>query len=125
MDFRKGGYQPGVAFIGADHQRAGFGNRVIGSGDAHISGEYFSRSSLRATFTSALNIGGLLHLGFLAEEVGDLFLGQVQGWHDHMRRRLMGELNDPFAEIGLHLPECHAWQDACSGGSPQSPWTLT
>ncbi len=33
--------------------------------------------------------------------LGDLFLGHVNGRHHHVRRRLLGELNDPLAQVGL------------------------
>jgi hypothetical protein len=41
----------------------------------------------------------IFHL--LAEDVGDFFLGHVNGRHHHVRRGLSRQLNDPLAQVGL------------------------
>ncbi len=47
------------------------------------------------------DVGRLACFHFLAEDLGDFLLRHVDGRHHHVRRRLAGELDDPFAKIGF------------------------
>ena len=64
----------------------------------------FGRSLPRANFTSfGISAAGPSST-LLAENLGNLLLGHVDGGHHHVRGRLAGKLDDPLAQIGLvHL----------------------
>ena len=49
----------------------------------------------------ARDVGAEPLVDFLAEDLGHLFLGQVDGRHHHVRRALSHKLDDPLAQVGL------------------------
>ena len=70
------------------------------------------RSLPRANFTSFGMSGFWPSSTCSLKTVGDFFLGHVDGGHDHVRRRLSGELNDPLAQIGFAELRCRPLRDA-------------
>ncbi len=105
MDLRQNLRQIAVALVGDDDAGAGLGDQEIGAGDADIGGEEFRPQDLARLVGEGarlLEVARRVEIGVRrAEGVGDLFLEEVDGRRDDMARRLVAELNDVFAEIGL------------------------
>ena len=106
MDARQDLRQVAVALVGDDDRGAGLGDEEVGAGDADV-GLRGSARAARARASSSSAAGSLRsrsgrQLGVDAAEVRlDLLLGQVHRRRDDVARRLVAELDDVFAEVGL------------------------
>ncbi len=93
--------QARIAFVGDDDEAAGFGDGDVGAGDAHLGVEELGAQLAARELHQLGDVGRLALFDLVAEDVGDFFLGHVDGGHDHVRRRLSGQLNDPLAQVGF------------------------
>ena len=105
MDARQGLGQIAVALIGDDDAGPGLGHQEIGAGDADIGGEKL-RTQHRTRFVAELarldkRPFRVERAMFGAERVGDLLLHQMDGRCDQMARRLVSQLDDVLAKVGL------------------------
>ncbi len=75
--------------------------RDVGAGDAHVGAEKLGAQLIAGHLHQARDVGRepLAHL--LAEDLGHLLLGHVDGRHHHVRGPLPSELDDPLAQVGL------------------------
>ena len=83
----------------------------------------FVRSFAAGELHQLRDVGRLARFDLFAEDVGDLFLGHVDGRHHHVRRGLAGELNDPLAEVGLADLDAGLLEMLDSDGFPPRPST--
>ena len=104
VDAGKGRHQAGVALVGDDDEAAGFRHGDVGARDPHVRLQELGAELGAGELHQLGDVRGLTRLHLLAEDLGDLLLGHVDGWHHHVRRRLVGELDDPLAQVRLvHL----------------------
>ncbi len=101
VDARQGGDQAGIAFVGDDDDAAGVGDGDVCAGDAHVSVEKLGAQLAAGELDQLGDVGLLTLLDILAENLGNLLLGHMDGGHDHVRGALAGKLNDPLAQVGL------------------------
>ena len=97
--------QVAVALVGDDDRRAGLGDEEIRAGDADVGGEKAvaqNGARLAEQRLVLLEIAVLRQMRVHAAEVRlDLFLGKVHRRHDDVRRQLVADLHQIFAEVGL------------------------
>ena len=95
--------QIGVALVGAHHHGAGFSNGEIHARNGHLSGQELGPQVLAGGFGEAL---GVVFTFFGAqvrvERVAHVLLFQVDGGQHNVAGRLVPELNNPLAQIGVH-----------------------
>src|SRR5581483_8508108 len=100
---RQRGAEIGIAFVRADDDSAGLRDCEVHSGQAGVRGEELLAQVLPRRFGERLGIGEPLRCAqLLVEQVADLLLLQVDGGHHDVRGRLVPELDDPLAQIGVH-----------------------
>ncbi len=105
MDARQDLGEVAIALIGDDDRGAGLGDEEIGAGDADIGGEeplaqHAARLAEQRCRLAQVTVRRQVGMGMT--EVGlDLLLSDMHGRRDDVARRLMTELDDVFAEIGL------------------------
>src|SRR5579862_1536909 len=93
--------QASVAFVLDDDQRAGFRDRKIDSCNAEVRRQK-NRAQSRARFgREFFRLGRVLDAELVGEELADIFLRQVNGGRDDVRRALAAKLHNVFAKIGL------------------------
>ena len=97
-------YQPGVSFIRNDDQRSGLRHCDIRAGNPHFGFEKLGSQLAARKLHQFRNVRLLAFFNLLVENRGDFFFGHVDCGHDHVRRRLSRELNNPFSQVGFsHL----------------------
>ena len=106
MHARQGLGEVAVAFVGDDHRRPRLGDEKIGAGDAHIGvHEFLAQYGPRLGDEVLYGVQGAVR-GQAAMNPGkvlrDLFFVEVDDRRDDVARRLFANLDDVFAEIGLH-----------------------
>ncbi len=107
VNARNAGGEASIAFVGGDGNHAAVGNQEISAGDAHLGGEEGAPQS-DARGSDETNRIGVLHVyaKFVAKEIGNLMAAEVHGRSDDVVRRLMAQLHDELAQVGL--PDGHA-----------------
>ena len=91
-----------IAFVGDQHHCSSLGDQRVCPDHARISLEknppklVARQTDLRCDVVSGNRV---MRLGL--EQSRDLLPAFVDGWHDHVARHLVRELNDPFTEISL------------------------
>jgi hypothetical protein len=101
VNARQGSHQPRIALIGDDDDAAGLGYSNVCAGDAHIGVEKHRAQLAAGELHQRGDVGLLTRLDILAENLGNILLGHVNGGHDHVGGPLVGKLNDPLAQVGL------------------------
>ena len=101
MNFRQGRGQTGVALVGHQGKAAGFSDRNIGPGDPHVGIQVALAQLFACEPYQVQDLGRLFFTGDLAEQFGDFFLEHMNRRHHHMARSFPGQLDDPFAQVGL------------------------
>ena len=103
MQFRTGGGHVGIALVCANHDVACLGDAEITARHASVGCQELVA---QAQTGHVGQIGGvvvtLLAAQFLLEEFAHIVMVQVDGGHHDMTRFLTLELDDTFAEVGLH-----------------------
>ena len=94
--------QIGVALVGHEHEGAGVGDEGVPAGDADVSVDEALPQLLPGDRDEGGDVVGDRMSDDLTEKLRDLFSRLVDRRRDQMRRALARELDDPFAEIGLH-----------------------
>ena len=93
-----------VALVGHGEDRTTLSNCNICTGNAHIGMDKALAHNLAGGFDLLRDNRLILFLRIAGEQVGDLFLVQMQRGHDHMHRRVALKRDNEFAEVGLlHL----------------------
>ena len=115
--------QVAVALVGDDDARAGLGDEEVGAGDADVGLEVIARAApARASSTispTSVEVrcgragGGARRTGRPPAR------GLVHGGHDDVAGRLVGELDDVFAEVGLDDLDSRRPRARRSGRSPR------
>ena len=104
--------QVAVALVGDDDRGAGLGDEEVRAGDADIGGEEFLAQHAARLGEQAGRLGQIAvgrQMGVDAAEVRlDLLLGEMHGRRDDVRRHLVAQLDDVFAEIGLDRRRCRS-----------------
>ena len=96
------GHHAPVAFVGEEHHAARLGDGEVAAGDADLRLlELLAQPAARIA-SQDLGLGRELLVVFFFEELLDPASLLVDGGQDDVRRRFVGELDDPFSEIGLH-----------------------
>src|SRR3954469_16103190 len=102
---RKRDAEVGVSFIGADDESARLGNGEIDPREPRLRGEELRAEVLARGFGELFWIGkapGRSEL--VVEQLADVLLLEMYGGHHDVARRLLEELHDPLAQIGVdHL----------------------
>ena len=102
---RQGLRQVAIALVGDDDRRAGLGHQEIRAGDADIGREEAvaqDHARLGEQRLVLLQIAVGRQMRVHAAEVGlDLLLGEMHRRHDDVRRQLVADLHQVFAEVGL------------------------
>ena len=97
--------QIAIALIGDDDRSAGLGDEKIGAGDADVGGEEFFAQIVRASASSetgSAEIARCRQIRVRPKKVRcDLIAGEMHRRRDDVRRHLMAQLDDIFAEIGF------------------------
>ena len=105
----------GIAFVGHQHRRAGLGHQEVGAGQADIGVEEFLAQHVARLGHQIVALGqplGEAQLAVMLEEgVGDLVLGEMHRRRDDVAGRLVAQLDDVFAEIGLDRRDARAPRD--------------
>src|SRR4029450_13673776 len=103
MQFRYVGAEVGIALVGADHEAAGLRNRKIRAGHAGLGTQKIRsrRPPLRLRKIMDV-IVARLRPDRSHKDSGDVAPELVDRWHDNVTRRLVVELLDALAEIGLY-----------------------
>ena len=91
----------GVALVRDEHERAGVGDQGVASGDPDVGVDEALAQLLPRNGDKRRDVVGDRVTDDLAEELRDFFARFVDGRCDEVGRPLAGELNDPFAEVGL------------------------
>ena len=107
MHARQGLRQVAIALVGDDDDAAGLGDQEIGAGDADIGGEEFlaqlgARLGQRVSRgSSRTRVGWQMRVRRGGSRPRPVLAVQMEGGRDDVARRLVAELDDVFAEIGL------------------------
>ena len=97
------GAEAAVALVLDQHDRAGLGHAEVAARHAHVGGEE-PRPQLFASEGGKVLGHVVEHAvgpGDGLEDVADLVPVEVHGRGDDVARRLVGQLDDPLAEVGL------------------------
>ena len=62
-----------VAFVGYQHQRAGFGDDEVGAGDAHIGGDELAAKLIARFLSQVVDVGVMRGVKFVLEELRYIF----------------------------------------------------
>src|SRR6185369_10600337 len=84
VDLRQSGDHPGVPLVGDEDDAPGFGDRDIPAADPHVCSQELGAELFAGHFDQSRNVGTQALVNLLAEEIGDLLLGHVDGRHDHV-----------------------------------------
>ncbi len=100
-------HQPRVAFIGAQHQAAGFRHGDVGAGDSDLRLEKPLAELLPRHAHQPRDFRLQPLSSFAAEQSGHVVARQMDGRQHHVRRALPRQLHDPLAEVGFpHFDPC-------------------
>src|SRR6266568_3032677 len=100
---REGGAHVGVPLVRADHHAAGLRHREIHAGEPRLRAQEALAQVAARRLRELRRIGEPRRRGeFLVEELADLLALQVDRRKDDVRGRLVPELHDPLAEVGVH-----------------------
>ena len=102
MDGWQRGAEVGIAFVGAHHHATGFGDGEVDAGQAGTGGEeMFAQVGACGVGQVGRVVVAGLGAEFFVEQLGDLFLLQVNCRHHDVARRLVAQLHDALAEVGI------------------------
>jgi hypothetical protein len=102
VHFRQVGPQVGVAFVGTHHEAPCFGDRKIYPRDGNVGAEKLFAQVPAGGFGEVLRVGGaFLGAQVLVEEFADVPLLEVNGRQHDVAGRLVAELHDAFAQVGV------------------------
>ena len=102
VNLRRGSGQARVALVFDESHRAGIGDQEIGAADADVGGQEFLPQHAARDQRLLLDHRLVGHAQGAREQIAHVVAGQVQGRRDNMIRTLVRELQDVFAQIGLH-----------------------
>ena len=103
MDGGEGRAEIGVPFIRTDDKTAGFGDGEVHAGDARFTLQEFLAEVLSRGFGEEWMIA--FPLGspeMFVENLADVLFFLVDGGEDDVAGGFAGELDDPFAEVGVY-----------------------
>ena len=102
MQARQAGAHIRIAFIGADDDASGLGDGEVDAGESGLGAHELAAEMAAGGFGEVLGIRrALLGAELDVEEFADFFPLQMDGRHDDMAGRLLAELHDAFAEVGV------------------------
>ena len=102
MDARQRGGEAGVAFVGDEHDAAGFGDQGVCAGQScACAEEVIAQAAAGAGDHRGDVVGVEFLLQFVAEQRGDALAALVDGGHDEVAGAFAGELEEPLAEVGF------------------------
>ena len=103
MHLGQSGGQAGIALVGNQHNSAGFSHSNIATRNTHASLQKFGPQFFPRQLHQARDIRAQALFHLFAENIGHIFAGKMDGWHNHVRRPLPSQLDNPFAQVGF----CH------------------
>src|ERR1035437_6090756 len=104
--------QAPVAFVLDDDERASFCDRKIDAGNSEIRIQK-NRAQSRARFgREFFRLRGVLDAELVGEKLPDVFLGQMNGRRDDVRRALAAKLHDVLAKVRLDRVDPRAFERA-------------
>ena len=103
MQRRQGDPQIGVAFIRADHEPAGFGNRKVDAGDSRLGRQKLLAQVAASRFGQVIRIRSSLGgAQVLMEDLPHLLLLDMDGRQHNMTRGFLAKLDDSLTQVGVH-----------------------
>ena len=102
----------GIALVGAYHDVSCLGNAEVGTRHTGVSGQKFVAQTQACTVGQVRRVvvALLVRDAFLLEQLAHVVMVQVDGGHHDVRGLLALELDDAFAEVGLHYFDAFALQ---------------
>ena len=101
MDPWRRGAQPSVALVGDDDQATGFGHQEVGPAHSHVGVQELLPQHHPRHPRHLLYVVGVGHAQLIREQTGYLPPRLVQGRSHQVGRRLLSQLDDVFAQVGL------------------------
>ena len=101
VHLRQRGHHAAVALVGDDRDRAGLGHQEVAARDAEVGAEKMPAQHLARLARERLGVGQARAVVVLGEQVRDLLLVLVDRRRDDVRRRLLRQLDDVLAQVGL------------------------
>ena len=99
----QGRAQVGIAFVGANHESAGFGDAEVHAGQARFG---FQENFAQVLAGRPGQVGGVADpfgcTQGAVKELAHFFFFQVNGRQHDVAGGLMAKLHDPFSQIGVH-----------------------
>ena len=104
MEFRAARTHVGITLVGADNDVASLSNAEVGTSHTCVSRQELVAEAEACPISKerGVVIALLIADALLLKQLAHVIVTQVDGWHDDVARCLPLQLDNPFAEVGLH-----------------------